>query len=84
MISKITQQWINAHPESENPLDRERWYNATLESFRLKENIDFEALKEYIKQHKKWNEEFIIEFLESKERDYFLLKEFYDYCLKNQ
>jgi len=49
MISKITQQWINAHPESENPLDRERWYNATLESFRLKENIDFKVLKEYIK-----------------------------------
>ncbi len=84
MISKSIQQWINAHPESEHPLDRERWYKAILESFRLNENIDFESLKDYIKQNKKWNGEFITEFLESKERDYFLLKDFYDYCLNNQ
>ena len=83
MISLYAKQWIDAHPESEHFNDTERWFKVILDSLNSEIAIDFEEIRAYLLQTKKWNIEFMNEFIINKERDYFLIKNFHDFYNNN-
>ena len=79
MITIEIKRWINAHPESAHPFDRERWFNVIAESIKTNQPIDFVEIEQYITSNKKWNLDFVKQFIENKEHEYFLITEFFEF-----
>lgn len=79
MISSEVKTWLNAHPESGHPFDRERWYNVIIESIKTNQPIDFVEIEQYITSNKEWNLDFVKQFIENKEREYFIITEFVEF-----
>lgn len=76
-MNNKTKIWLDSHPDSDQPLDTERWLDAVLESLETGNHLDFNEIQSYIKEHKKWGEVFRKDFQEKKESEYSLLKSFY-------
>ncbi len=79
-----TKLWLDAHPDSDHPIDTERWYNAIIKAFRAGIDLDFEEIRNYILETREWDNGFVDEFIEKFEIDYSKLKNFYDYILKEK
>jgi len=82
MMTEKLKRWIDAHPETDHPLDTDRWYNAIYLYFENENEVDFSELEQYIREQKDWENEFVEEFIERKSNEYSLLKDFYKFLKK--